>query len=266
MPEKSEPIYAAFAAKVKSLDTLRRGDGVKYCPGAVKVEKHLILSPADFEKLAEDISPDYPFIKDHQALMSADPGGWFHCVLVTARTKLEGLLVAKGSHELYLGYTKDYRKLELPSSLPVQHISLEEPKVYQEKAAFFRRVASAEMLMDAPPERMDSFCIEKVVVLTDAEYREFKAGGLLQDQIYIFDNHNQTYYDPGERCWHCLLVKGETGKDGVLVEAGGRSYACYAAFAPDCDRLRLQDVPVHYEYPAKANRQKAASKRRAPER
>lgn len=126
----------------------------------------------------------------------------------------------------------------------------EEPKVYQEKAAFFRRAVSAETLMEAPPSGMDSFHMEKVVVLSDPEYQAFKDGGLLQDQIYLFDNIDRMYFDPGERCWHCLLVKGETGKDGVLVESEGYSYARYAAFVPDCGKLRLKDVPVHYEPPA----------------
>ena len=67
---------------------------------------------------------------------------------------------------------------------------------------------------------------------------------------------------PGRR----VLVKGETSKDGVLVDAEGYSYARYAAFAPDCGKLRLRDVPVHYEYPARAPEQKKNRKRKEPER
>ena len=67
-------------------------------------------------------------------------------------------------------------------------------------------------------------------------------------------------------CWHCVLVKGENSRDGILVDAEGYSYARYAAFAPDCDKLRLQDVPIHYEYPAKAPEQKKNRKRKEPER
>lgn len=265
MPERLEPIYAAFAANVKSLDTLRQSDGVSYCPGAVKIEKHLILSPADFAKLAEDISLDYPLLKDNRHLMSADPGGCFHCLLVTAENMPEGLLVAKGHRELYLAYAKDYQKLEVAPNIPVQRLPLEEPKVYQEKAAFFRKAIQAETLK-TKAARTDSFCVEKVVVLSDEAYQSFKDGGLMQDEIFLFDNIDRMYYDPGAACWHCLLIKGETSKDGILAEAEGYACARYAAFAPDCRKLRLQDVPVHYEYPAKASRQKAASKKRGPER
>ncbi|MFR6147255.1 DUF6329 domain-containing protein [Neglectibacter timonensis] len=45
------------------------------------------------------------------------------------------------------------------------------------------------------------------------------------------------------------------------MDAEGYSYARYAAFAPDCDRLRLQDIPVHYEYPARAPEQKKSRHR-----
>ena len=51
------------------------------------------------------------------------------------------------------------------------------------------------------------------------------------------------WFDPSELCWHCLLVKGENSKDGILVDMEGYHYARYAAFVPDCGRLRLQDVP-----------------------
>ena len=59
------------------------------------------------------------------------------------------------------------------------------------------------------------------------------------------------WFDPEKLCWHCLLVKGATSTDGILVEAEGYSYSRYAAFIPDCGRLRLRDVPVQYEYPAR---------------
>lgn len=62
-----------------------------------------------------------------------------------------------------------------------------------------------------------------------------------------------------------LATKGQV-KAGILVDAEGYSYARYAAFAPDCDRLRLQDIPVHYEHPARAPEQKKTRKRKEPER
>ena len=67
-------------------------------------------------------------------------------------------------------------------------------------------------------------------------------------------------------CWHCVLVKGENSRVGILVDAEGYPYARYVTFTLDCDKLRLQDIPVHYEYPAKAPEQKNNRKRKEPER
>ena len=89
--------------------------------------------------------------------------------------------------------------------------------------------------------------------------REYLAGAACCNPV-------QMWFDPGSLCWHCVLVKGETGKEGILVDAEGYSYARYAASAPDCDRLRLQDIPVHYEHPARVPEQKKTRKRKEPER
>ena len=116
------------------------------------------------------------------------------------------------------------------------------------------------------PERQTGFQVEQVVVLCDEQFRQFQETGLKDDQIFLFDYSDKMWFDPGSLCWHCVLVKGETGKAGILVDAEGYSYARYAAFAPDCDRLRLQDIPVHYEHPARAPEQKKTRKRKEPER
>ena len=94
----------------------------------------------------------------------------------------------------------------------------------------------------------------------------FQVNGLKEDQIFLFDYSDKMWFDPGSFRWHCVLVKGENSSDGILVDAEGYSYARYAAFAPDCGKLRLQDVPVHYEYPARAPEQKKTRKRKEPER
>jgi len=107
---------------------------------------------------------------------------------------------------------------------------------------------------------------EQVVVLCDEQFRQFQETGLKDDQIFLFDYSDKMWFDPGSLCWHCVLVKGETGKEGILVDAEGYSYARYAAFASDCDRLRLQDIPVHYEHPARVPEQKKTRKRKEPER
>lgn len=239
----SEKQYAAFAVNVKNLDRLRRNVNLRYWPGAVKVEKILVFSRDDFEKLSEDISPEYPFLQDNKHLMSADPGGWFRCLLVTAENEPEGILMAQGSMNLYLAYAKDYRKMDLPGDIPIEHLPLEEPKAYQEKAVFFRDVKTTWGL-EKELGHLDYFRVKKVVVLNDREYLKFKNGGLAEEQLFLFDVPRHMYFDPARQCWHCYLVKGETSKDGILAEAEGYSYARYAAYIPDCSRLRLQGVPV----------------------
>lgn len=266
----SDHQYAAFAANVKTLDRLRQNDDVNYCPGAFKVEKIIVLTKGDFEKLSEDISPEYPFIRDNKELMSADPGGWFHCLLVTTENEQESLLVAKGERHLYLCYVKDHRKLNLSDDIPVNYLPLENPKVYQEQALFYHRARRLNDLTREneeynAPERQTAFRVEKIIVLPDEQFRQFKENGLMDDQIFLFDNTDKMWFDPGTLCWHCLLVKGENSKDGVLIDAEGYAHARYAAFAPDCDRLRLQDVPVHYEYPAKPPKQRSSPKQRNSE-
>ena len=185
--------------------------------------------------------------------MSADPGGLFRCLMVLSEGETENMLIAKRKDTLYLGYGKDYRKINL-RDVPMERITLEEPKAYQEQAAFYHRPRHIDDIngqnpMRPVPERETSFRVEQAVVLSDEQYRQFKENGFMDDQIFLFDYSDKMWLDPGSLCWHCILVKGETSKDGVLVDAEGYSYARYAAFAPDCDKLRLQDVPVHYETP-----------------
>lgn len=264
-----ETQYTAFAANAKTLDSLRRNE-VSYVPGAFEVTKVIVLSKEDFEKLSEDVSPEYPFLKDNWEFMSADPGGLFRCLMVLSEGETKNMLIAKRKDTLYLDYGKDYRQINL-RDVPMERITLEEPKAYQEQAAFYHRPRRIDDIngqnpMRPVPERETSFRVEQVVVLSDEQYRQFKENGFMDDQIFLFDYSDKMWLDPGSLCWHCVLVKGETSKDGVLVDAEGYSYARYAAFAPDCSRLRLRDAPVHYEYPAKAPEQKKNRKRKEPER
>ena len=105
-----------------------------------------------------------------------------------------------------------------------------------------------------------AFQVERVVVLSDAEYAVFRKEGFMQDQIFLFENGDRMWFDPSEACWHCLLVKGEHSREGILVEAEGYSYARYAAHVPDCSMVRVGDVPVQYEYPAQPPRQQKKQK------
>lgn len=264
-----EKQYAAFAANAKTLDSLRRNE-VSYVPGVFEVTKVIVLCKEDFEKLSEDVSPEYPFLKDNRELMSADPGGLFRCLMVRAEGEKENMLIAQRKDTLYLGYGRDYRSVDL-QGVPVEHIALEEPKAYQEHAVFYYRPSHISDLngrnpLRPVPERQTCFQVEQVVVLCDEQFRQFQENGLKDDQIFLFDYSGKMWFDPSGFCWHCVLVKGENSRESILVDAEGYSYARYAAFAPDCGKLRLLDVPVHYEYPARAPEQKKTRKRKEPER
>ena len=53
----SQKQYAAFAANIKSWDALRQKK-TNFVPGVLRVEKVILLSKSDFDKLSENISPD----------------------------------------------------------------------------------------------------------------------------------------------------------------------------------------------------------------
>ena len=119
------------------------------------VEKVILLRKSDFDKLSEDISPDYPFLQDNRHLLSADPGGLFHCLMVRAEGQAEHLLISQRRNTLYLGYGKDYRKVDL-KGVPIERIVLEDPKVYQERAAFHHRPRRMEDIMGEASRNLHS--------------------------------------------------------------------------------------------------------------
>lgn len=224
MRKLNQKQYAAFAANAKTLDSLRRNE-VNYVPGVFEVTKVIVLGKEDFEKLSEDVSPEYPFLKDNRELMSADPGGLFRCLMVRTKGEQEYMLIAQGRNILYLGYGKDCRKVNL-QDVPMEHLVLEEPKAYQEHAVFYHRPhdlsdINGQNLRHPAPERQTEFRVEQVVVLADEEYRQFQETRFLQDQIFLFDYQDKMWFDPGSLCWHCVLVKGENSRDGILVESEG---------------------------------------------
>ena len=73
--------------------------------------------------------------------------------------------------------------------------------------------------------------IEKVIELTSQQYDAFSKN-MLADYDFIKDNKALQYCD-AEGTYHCILVVGEDGNDGILVESEGSDYARYAAFLPN---------------------------------
>lgn len=81
------------------------------------------------------------------------------------------------------------------------------------------------------------FRIEKVVSLSDPEYRYFQKH-LLENYDFIQQIRNELYEDAD--LVHCLLVVGETSQDGILVNSEGAGYARYTAHFPNARQLLEQ--------------------------
>lgn len=83
------------------------------------------------------------------------------------------------------------------------------------------------------------FVVEKIVELPQKEY-EFFTANLMNDYSFIRENKESMYQK--QDIWHCLLVVGEEGNEGVLVESEGADYARYSAFMPNVS------VFIHKQY------------------
>ena len=134
-------------------------------------------------------------------------------------------------------------------------------------AVFCRKGSDVDELIEcaASPgmqKTKTAFQVEKVVVLSDAEYAIFRKEGFMQDQVFLFENGDHMWFDPSESCWHCLLIKREHRRGGIRVGGQRVCYARYAAHVPDCSLVRVGAVPVQFEYPVKPPHKK----KEAPER
>jgi hypothetical protein len=73
--------------------------------------------------------------------------------------------------------------------------------------------------------------VEHVVELPPASYARF-TGNLLADSDFLREHQNAMFIDP-DGVWHCLLVKAQGARDGILVNAEGATFARYSAYCPD---------------------------------
>ncbi len=103
------------------------------------------------------------------------------------------------------------------------------------KALFTRKAVDLEELKNRTGQERDKsyFVVEAVIELPEESFRAF-ADDLLSEFDFIKDNIEKMYID-NNRVWHCLLVKAEGFKDGILIEAEGYGYARYSAYCPDCE-------------------------------
>ena len=95
--------------------------------------------------------------------------------------------------------------------------------------------------------------IEKVIHLSDSDFARFQQT-LLDNYDFLHENADLMRVENGVT--HCLLVVGETFKDGILVNSEGSDYARYAAYFPNAKSFLLtqgqtQQV-VQAEAPAEA--------------
>lgn len=261
-----EKQYGAFARNALTLDQLRHGRNISYVPGSFVVKKVVMLGKEGFASLAGDILAEYVFLEESRDRMSADPGGLFNCVLARTETGKEGILFALQGSELYTAYAKDVHAIRVDPATSTEQIPQCSLPRIQTSAVFYHKPRGVEDITGIDyvrniAERKAAFVIETVVVLSDEKFADFMRSGLLQDEFFLFDNLDKMWFDPAEQVWHCLLVKGETSQDGILVEAEGYSYARYAAYVRDCTLLRLRDIPVQHKPAAKPPREKARGRR-----
>lgn len=99
------------------------------------------------------------------------------------------------------------------------------------KACFIRKACTLNELKEITGEGSE-YVIEKTIELEPAAYKEF-SGDLLEKRKFIKENISLMYVDR-EDVWHCVLVKARGGRDGILVQAEGSSYARYAAYCAAC--------------------------------
>ena len=100
----------------------------------------------------------------------------------------------------------------------------------QSDAAFVRKAYTLGDLIawDKAAKQRSKFIIEKTIILDCENYCKF-AYNLLSDVEFISDNLETMFVDK-HGIKHCLLIKKEGAKEGILVESEGYSYARYAAY------------------------------------
>ena len=102
------------------------------------------------------------------------------------------------------------------------------------KAFFTRKAVDIDELKRRTGQEQDKcyFVVEKVIELSKEKFNAF-AKYILSYFEFIKENVDLMYID-NSRIWHCILIKAEGSKDGILVESEGYGYARYSGYCPDC--------------------------------
>ena len=90
------------------IEAIFEGKSGATSPKNVIVEKAIVLNKDAYERFFENPLYDYDFIENNRNLMFTDENGSFHCLLVTGRGRVDGLLL----------HAEDGAKNTLTSYLP----------------------------------------------------------------------------------------------------------------------------------------------------
>ena len=98
------------------------------------------------------------------------------------------------------------------------------------KAVFLRKAVDVAQLKSraTKPSEGSQFVIEEIVELTQNDYDHF-ASNLLDDYPFIEQNLHAMYIDTNG-VYHCIYVKAEGAKEGVLCESEGYNYCRYGSY------------------------------------
>ena len=103
----TEPMTAArFFRKAAQVEDLLDKDDPFTSLSLFKVEKMIVLSPAQYRHFSTHLWENMPFITANKSLMGIDTQGVSHCLLVTARSIGGGILVESQGFD-YARYAAD---------------------------------------------------------------------------------------------------------------------------------------------------------------
>ena len=116
-------------------------------------------------------------------------------------------------------------------------------------ASFWKGVKTARELKmlssGRNPSAKQRVLIRKVVVLCDAEYKRYIDSELDQPKIFLAADKEHLHYDTRYHTWNCLLIVGESSKDGILAGYLPKSDSLFLAYVPEHRKLELPEgIPV----------------------
>lgn len=100
----------------------------------------------------------------------------------------------------------------------------------KDSAAFVRKAYTIDDLInwDKVAKQRSKFIIEKTIVLSTSDYKEF-CDNLLSDRDVVEENVSLMHMDKN-KTQHCILVKEEGSTEGILIQSEGYSYPRYTAY------------------------------------